>query len=243
MENLKRVALLLLGVIATAIPGSAFAQEFSSAELDEWFDIATIYNFSDRFRYDGDYGIRSLASTRGFTQLYLRPSVRYRVKPWFLVHGGIAWFYSNFDDRDNVNELRPWGGLRFLGPQPGGFAFSNYLRLEYRAFHFKDQNNSEQVWRGRYQLQVTSPGFKIGRVRGFRGVVFVEPFKTFGTEVEGLFINQFRFNVGIGKKVSQNLRIEFNYMFQKVRLEEQGSRLKANDHILRLRLFYSLNRK
>ena len=97
---------IALGIIATAAPGSADAQDSLSDELDEWFDIATIYNFSDRFRYDGDYGIRSLFSTRGFKQLYFRPSVRYRVKPWFLVHGGIAWFHSNYDDQDNVNELR-----------------------------------------------------------------------------------------------------------------------------------------
>ncbi len=59
-----------------------------SAEFQTWSDIATIYKFSDNWRYDGDQGIRGVLSQNDFTLLYFRPSVRYRARSWFTLHGG-----------------------------------------------------------------------------------------------------------------------------------------------------------
>ena len=142
-------------------------------------------------------------TTRGFRQLYFRPSVRYRARPWFLLHGGAAWFHTSIDGADNVNELRPWIGLRFLGPRPGGFVFSNYFRVEHRAFKGGILRDWETLGRARYQLQVTSPRFKIGRSEGFYALAFAELFKNFGSSVEGLFLAQSRFDVGVGKQINR----------------------------------------
>ena len=45
--------------------------------------------------------------------------------------------------------------------------------------------------------------------------------------------------MGVGKQVSRGLRIEVNYLFQKVGIE--GTGLEPSDHILRIRLFYGFN--
>ena len=234
----SRLVLILLG-IATLTTLSSAQEESDSAEFETWTDIATIYKFNDKLRYDGDYGVRSWLTTRGFRQIYFRPSVRYQVKPWFKLHGGAAWFHTSIDDADNVNELRPWIGLRFLGPRPGGFVFSNYFRAEYRAFKGGNLRDWEALGRARYQLQVKSPRFKIGRSEGFYALTFAEVFKNFGSSVDGLYLAQFRFDVGVGKQINRGLRIELNYLFQKVTIE--GTGLEPSDHILRVRLFYGFN--
>ena len=55
------------------------------------------------------------------------------------------------------------------------------------------------------------------------------------------FGDRFRFNLGIGKHVSERLRIELNYLYHKVRVPERGGALDVDDHVLRVRFFYSFN--
>ena len=55
------------------------------------------------------------------------------------------------------------------------------------------------------------------------------------------FGDRFRFNIGIGKKVTNALRMELNYVFHTVRLSDERGDFDFDDHVVRLRLFYSFN--
>ena len=222
-------------------PNPAASQDFSFEEFHTWSDIATIYNFSSDFRYDGDYGIRGLITDRNWTLIYLRPSVRYRVRPWISLHGGAALFYNFFKDTEDLPELRPWLGLRLLGPSLRGFVFSNYFRLEYRAFYLKGDGDWETVLRGRWQLQLKSPAFGIAAADDFYALTSIEPFEDIGSSVEDTFGDRFRFVFGIGKAVSRGLRMELDYLFHKIRVIEEDGRLDGDDHVVRLRLFYTFD--
>ncbi len=91
------LVLVLMGVLlSSSKPAASQIPEFE--EFHTWTDIATIYNFSDRFRYDGDYGVRGFITDRNWTLIYLRPSVRYRFHPWLRLLGGDALFYNFFED-------------------------------------------------------------------------------------------------------------------------------------------------
>ena len=120
-----RIAFLV--VFLTPCTGRADGSAFEA-----WTDITTIYNFADRWCYDGDQGIRGVISGSDFTRLYLRPSVRYQVYPWLFVHGGVRFFRTSFEDDSDTFEVGPWQGLRFIWPRFKGYVFSHYLRLEER---------------------------------------------------------------------------------------------------------------
>ncbi len=220
-------------------PDPVAAQYSESSYFETWTDIATIYNFSDRFRYDGDYGVRAALSTADFTHLYLRPSVRYEVVPWLRLHGGLGWSHTFFSDQEDADELRPWLGIRFVGPRPGGFLIQNYFRLELRAFEFG--GGPETAWRGRWQLQVRSPDFRIGSADRFYALAFTEAFHTFDGEIQGFAAERLRLNLGFGKTLSRAWRVELNGMYQKGRVEEGVTGFDLDEGILRLRLFYSFN--
>jgi hypothetical protein len=232
------ILVILGGLLA---PGPLDAQYSKTAYFETWTDIATIYNLSDRFRYDGDYGVRAWLTADDFTQVYLRPSVRYEVQPWLRLHGGLGWFHTFFPDIEDGDELRPWLGIRLVGPRPGGFLIQNYFRLEYRAFNFKTGGDWDTAWRGRWQLQVRSPDFRIGSAERFYAVAFSEFFHTFDAEIQGIAAERLRLNLGVGKTVSRAWRVELNGMFQKGRVEEGSSGFDLDEGILRLRLFYSIN--
>ena len=230
--------MLMLSALFWVEPARAQNREFE--EFHTWTDVATIKNFNDRFRYDGDYGIRGLLTDSNWTLVYLRPSVRYRAKPWLTLHGGAALFY-NFLDGDDLPELRPWAGARFTHRSSAGWIFSNYLRLEYRAFYFKSRSEWEGGFRGRWQIQAVTPRFAIGSARDFYGIGSVEPFFDFGSEDDGTFGDRFRINFGIGRQFGDRLRTELNYLFHQIRVYEAGGDLDLDDHVVRLRFFYTFD--
>ena len=135
----------------------ALVRSGESADFYTWSDIATIYKISDNWRYDGDQGISGLLSKSDFTLLYFRPSLRYRAKSWFTVHGGIRFFKTFFDDGDDTFEIGPWQGLRFVWPKIGNYAVSHYFLLEERMiWQTEGDSDFDFNLRGRYQLGVRS---------------------------------------------------------------------------------------
>ncbi len=111
-----RLLFLMLFGISMAIPHITTAQDSGFTDFHTWSDLITIYNFSESFRYDGDYGIRGILTSDNWTLVYIRPSARYKIHSWLFLHGGAALFYNFFEDVENLPELRPYVGLRFLWP-------------------------------------------------------------------------------------------------------------------------------
>ena len=152
----------------------------------------------------------------------------------------MALFY-NFYTTEDLPELRPWVGVRFVGPRPGGWVMSNYFRLEYRAFYIKGEDKWDKVWRGRWQLQVATPRFAIGSVERLNVFASIETFKNFGTSIGGSLVDRVRTNIGIAKKVTPSLRIDLNYLFHRLRVSDASGDFALDDHVVRLRFFYSFN--
>ena len=217
----------------------------SCGDFQTWSDIATIYRFAENWRYDGDQGIRGVLSDSDFTLLYFRPSVRYRAKSWFTVHGGIRFFKNFVDDDEDTFEIGPWQGLRFTWPKLGGYAFSHYFRLEERML-WQTQGDKEFDFnlRGRYQLGVRSPNFDILLKNGIYLLGSVELFWNLDKSITDNFANRIRYDLGVGTKVSEAWRVQLHYILQDGRAIEEFSfrdPFDSEEHILRFRLFYSFN--
>ncbi len=211
------------------------------ASWESWSDITTIYDFSDRWQYNGDQGIRLGLDGDDFTLFYFRPSILYRVKPGLTLHGGVGFFQSFFEVDADLFELRPWQGVRFLWPKIGGFTFSHFLRLEQRITRLTGQRSeSDFTLRTRYQLGAVSPTYNILFERGifFNGAV--EGFWDTSSSFSDNFKNRIRYFVGAGTKVSKAWRVELQYVQQDGRAIRQDS-FSTDERIIRLRLFYKFN--
>ena len=215
------------------------------SDFQTWSDIATIYKITNNWRYDGDQGIRGVLSDSDFTLLYFRPSVRYRAKPWFTVHGGIRFFKTFFDGDDDTFEIGPWQGLRFTWPKIGTYAFSHYFRLEERMiWRTEGESDFDFNLRGRYQLGLRSPNYDILFKNGLYLLGSVELFWNLEDSFFDDFANRIRWDAGVGTKVSETWRVQLHYILQDGRSIEDDffqDPFDSDEHILRLRLFYSFN--
>ena len=229
-----------VAVIILIIP--AFTQFGHSGDFQTWSDIATIYKLSDRWRYDGDQGIRGVLSDSDFTLLYFRPSVRYRVKPWFTIHGGIRFFQTWFDEEVDTFEIGPWQGLRFVWPMIGSYAITHYLRPEERFIWLRDSTRDFSL-RGRYQLGFRSPNYDVLFNNGMYLSGSVELFSSLYDSIFDNFANRVRYDIGVGTKVSDAWRVELRFLLQDAREidEDLFNPFESEEYILRLRLFYTFN--
>jgi hypothetical protein len=222
----------------------ALEKSGESAEFQIWSDIATIYKISDNWRYDGDQGVRGLLSQNDFTLLYFRPSVRYRARPWFTVHGGVRFFKTFFDDYDDTFEIGPWQGLRFVWPEIGSYAVSHYFRLEERMIWTEGDNDFNFNLRGRYQFGLRSPTYDLLFENGLYLMGTVELFWNLEDNFFDKFANRIRWDFGAGTKISDAWRIQLHYVLQDGRAIEDDifrDPFSSEEHILRVRLFYTFN--
>jgi len=223
-------------LIAILFLPALLLQTAHGADFQTWSDITTIYRFAKGWRYDGDQGVRGILSDSDFKLLYFRPSVRYRVKPWFTVHGGIRFFKTFFDDEDDTFEIGPWQGLRFVWPEIGNYAISHYFRFEERmTWQTEGESDFDFTLRSRYQLGFRSPNYDILFKNGIYLSGSIEAFSDIETPI---FINRIRYDVGPGIKASAAWRVELRYLLQQEK-QSASAAFTANEHILRLRLFYT----
>ena len=118
-----------------------------------------------------------------------------------------------------------------------------WLPLNYglRPHQYDTQDEWDTVLRGRWQLQVLTPDFSIGSAERFYALASIEPFTDFGNPTAGRFAERIRTNIGLGKRVTPALRIDLNYLFHRVQVNDDIQDFDLDDHVLRLRFFYTFN--
>ena len=235
--------LFLFSLMTILVLWSIFAKTSTGADFQTWSDITTIYTLSERWRYDGDQGVRGVLSDSDFTLLYFRPSVRYRVNSWLAVHGGVRFFKTFFDDKEDTFEIGPWQGLRFLWPKIGDYTFSHYLRIEQRMiWQTEGEKDDDFNLRTRYQLGARSPNYDILLKNGIYLTGSLEVFWNSEDDFLNNVVNRIRFDAGAGTKISDAWRAELHYLLQdgsEIDSDLFNDPFSSEEHILRLRLIYT----
>jgi hypothetical protein len=210
-QFMRKIWIHILSLIIFSMPTVVGAGDDTSDEF--WGDITTIYNFENRWQYNGDQGYRTAFSGNKFHLFYFRPSFSYLVKPGVTLHGGVGFFKSVVTDDADIFELRPWQGLRFLWPHVKVWTISHFFRLEQRLLWLKkpvDDFNS--TVRARYQLGVVSPTYNILFDNGIFLTGSVEYFWNMKDSFTDNFSDRIRSHVGVGSQVSDDWRVEFQYV-------------------------------
>lgn len=149
---------------------------------------------------------------------------------------GTGFIYNFVDDDYDLPEIRPVAGLQVHWPRLGDFTFRHFVRLELRMLYLGSTSEWDATFRGRYQLQLTSPNFAIGNAADYFALTSAEFFDNLGSSNTDFIGDRFRYNVGLGKGNVFGLRITLSYMFHKVRVPDSEQRMtfELDDHVVRL---------
>jgi len=190
--------------------------------------------------YGGDVGFRGFISNKDWNQILIRPTVTYRFNYTFSADGAIAWFGTFNEGVDNINEFRIHQDFSAKWPDFGFIEFFYRLRIEQRWFFYDTLPNEFNV-RTRYLIGVESADINIfGPEKPIYFQVIFEGFKTLGDEsAYDVFINQSRFHVALGQRISNRFRYELHYIRQKSR-EFSDDGLNLSQNIFRIRTFYTI---
>jgi len=214
---------------------AARAQDGTTNQV--WLDYHTHYYAQETREFYGDAGFRFYPS--GWRQFYARPSSRFH--RGYDLHIGLGAFYTWIEDAPNSLELRPWQGLRVRWPRFGALAFSHYGRFEQRL-SFRDSADNELGFRLRYKLAT-----RISLARGLHldklylpvsGEVFVD----LGPEVDAVFRNRARFDIGLAFTHNDAWVGEFHLIVQ-ASASGRGESLETTDVIYRFQVKHLLSHR
>lgn len=235
---MRTIAFLSAAFVALAHACVCGAQDPDQSDFETWSDIRTVYNFTEAFAYDGDQGFRGVLSSEDWSLVYVRPSVRYKLKSYFALRGGVALVYL-FHDVDAA-ELRFWEGVQLFWPTLNALRFDQYVRFEQRFLSIR-QSDSEFAHRFRYRIRAQTfpqPVLKIPTPS--TAMLAYEVFVYLDDPVWSSQLRKDRFYAGVGNRVSARWTVRLQYIYQRAEWNGEGGFATA-DHILRFRLIYVIH--
>lgn len=216
---MKRVIFSITALIAVLWAVSAVAGDLVP---QVWADYHGHFYLSPDWEFYGDGGARYQWDDPKWASVYIRPSIRlhglYR-KPSEL-RGGLGVFYNHNEDASNTLEIRPWLGLLIKRPRIGPLTISNYIRLEERLFDTLDDNEWSHSTRLRYRIGTKIPLKPATREQYYFIPLSFEWFWDVGKEVDDVFSDRLRLDVGVGRIFSYVWTAEFHLVLQDARESE-----------------------
>ncbi len=183
---------------------SNVAEAQDENDFQTWTDFTTFMFVSNRSAVGGDVGIRGLVSSKGWTQLYIRPTYRFQYNILDLA-GGVALIHTNNKEFSNITELRLFQQATVHWPTTHLLKFSHRVRFEQRFFHYSDPSEGDPEddfsSRFRYQLMIRSRDFNIFNQKFY----FKTAAEFFQKDNSGneTFVNRSRLILAIGQRFTQ----------------------------------------
>jgi hypothetical protein len=205
-----------------------------------WTDMTLGYQFSEKVAITGEVGYRFGQELLPKTY-YIRPLLQWSPSAIFSYQFGFAVFYLDIPDAADDLELRGHQTMTIKWPQIIGIAFAHRFQLEQRFIKNFATEQTDFVGRGRYRLQISSPDFTLFKIKPkFYGLTNVELLFNLNTSDLTAFVNQDRFMVGLGNRLSSQWKVELHYQLLGSRLNVD-EKITIREDVYRLRLFYLIN--
>jgi hypothetical protein len=203
-----------------------------------WINYAAKVFVNEKLSWGGDAGFRSFLDGENSRTFLVRPTITYRATPVFGFSVAAANFRNYIPDALDLNEVRLQQEVTARWPDFTLFSMFYRLRYEQRFFSTSDVNDFNT--RIRYLIGTETKDFRfLSRSRPIYFQLIWEGFNTLTQTTESdFFIDNRRYHVAVGQRLSNQVRIELHYINQD-RVADDSSELI--DHIFRLRVFQRFN--
>ncbi len=236
---MKYLVALFLGCLFIILPLKS--QTVSQSNQHVWLEALVDYSFAKKWNFYTDASYRQVFSESGqWWRVMARPSMKWKLLNWLDVRGGVGVFYSNFGDRVDVLEVRPWQGFAVVWPSIQRLKFTHQVRFEQRIiYNTKDWANIN-INRYRYQLSTKINLSKDKKYKTFFIPLEVEFFFNSDKELNKLVQSEGRYTIGLGYVFNRKITIDGKFFAQRIQSDEFN--LNVSDYVIRLRFRYNIFR-
>ncbi len=204
-----------------------------------WVDYNYHATVSDKISLVGDVGLRGFISNYDWNQVYIRPGIKWDIRPYFGLAGSVAGFFTFnrnnadfYEFRVTLDALAKWPDLKVLN-------VSYRLRFENRTFIFQKSGTVDNTWRARFLISLNSKKFHVFSQK--RAIYFqaqYEPFMNLGhLKGSDVFIKQTRIYAIFGHRISKAFGYDLQYIWQHARLSGVDD-LEITENMIRIRLYH-----
>lgn len=147
--GLQKITLSLLMVLcftSATLHASETEKQFVLELYPQW------YSHED-YTVQGNVGIaKDFDNDDDWVQYYAKPSFAYALDDQWGLHGGLGYYYTDYQNSDNNIEIRPFLGISHFHPLTEKWKLSTYLRVEER---FQDTTEDSLRLRLRFRTAYT----------------------------------------------------------------------------------------
>ena len=212
-----------------------------------WLDYNPQWDLSESYTLYGSVGGRTIIP-HSWTKVYFTAAMRYAPDPLFNIlnksqqeiHGGLSFFYTDYENSENEIELRPFQGYKIRWPVWQFVKFTHFLRLEERFIFTSGESDFEFELRTRYKIEAIfhRTHHLVDFANGFYFPVSVEFLINLYSTVQ--FNDGIRITPGLGYSSEAKFwKVQFDLTYQYADKAEVGSFTKSTI-IYRLRFFQAL---
>ena len=240
---MKRFSIFIIFLLFI-LSWEAKAQDETSVEdayAEFWTDLTLTKKIKPKWTAGGDFGYRTSLGNSIYRLLYIRPNIKYQIRPHLSAMVGLGSFNTIGSEISNTYEFRIYQDLNISWPELKWASFFHRIRLEQRFFKYQSDELPEDFnVRGRYQIGLKTNQFSIfGSEKDYRAIVSFEPFFPLGEEVVEIFANSTRFTSGLAYQVSEKFRIQLDIIAQRSKVFSDQD-FQSAEFIFRFRLFQGL---
>lgn len=241
LPNVTTKGLLLLAYLG-CLAGVSQAQTVNDAQF--WLDYLVYKPFGKNL-LEMRLGYRTILSQEGkWRSLNVRPTYQRSINPYWDFLSSLGISYTLQQEGSHTFEIRPMLGSRFNFTPKHRVQTRLTVRFEHRFLYDAETAGWEQSnrsrFRGEFIVSLNRPSNSSNHL--WYALADAEAFFTVDKNVSERFSNRLRFRLGLGYRLSYNLRFEALYMFQQSR-EQLGDDFDTIDHIIRLRIKHYLTEK
>jgi hypothetical protein len=235
---LLRTVGAFFGALLIVMTATASAQQQPPASTAPPADIANEYRITGYPNYPltdklSGFGYLGYVSkpVAEYASIYLGTGTFYRPHKNIQLWLGLIGVWTAQEVKSNLLELRPFGGIKFMGANARKWRYYNWTRYELRLTETRDTGDWTTVHRIRNQSRIDFPLTSVEKAwtpKTFYAWTDIEPIWRSDTG----HVDPLRWRTGLGYIANPRLLIEFQYYAQYT--PPSGGSLKYTDNIFRL---------
>lgn len=204
---LKKSSISLLLVLCFATP----VLKASDTEKQFLLEAYPALYSDENYTIQGNIGINKVFdSDDNSKQFYARPSISYALDYNWALHGGMGFYFTDYEESENNIEIRPYLGISHFHPLTDKWKMSSYFRVEERF-----QDNDDDSTRLRFRLRTNYKMNPLSKDHSWHQFMLsLEGLKSYNHDDSNIdsvntFDRESRVTLGIERSLSKRDKVRF----------------------------------